>query len=80
MTYETLLNIFNNKKILIFKLYNIDYTIKQKKDYVEIKASYYEKRLHQFKSFDELMQNYTIYNEPLINQMNRIIVIDEQLQ
>ena len=44
MTYETLLNIFNNKKILIFKLYNIDYIIKQKKDYVEIKASYYEKR------------------------------------
>ena len=76
MLYESLLNNFNEKRILKFRLYNLEYTIKQNDDCVEIKAAYYEKRLHQFKSFEELMINYTVYNEPLFNQLERMIMID----
>ena len=76
MTYETLLKKFNDKKVLKFNLYNINYMIEQKSNYVDIRASYYEKRLHKFKSFEDLMENYTVYNEPLLNQMDRIIIID----
>lgn len=76
MTYETLLKKFNEKKVVKFKLYSLDYVVEQKENYVEIKASYYEKRLHKFKSFEDLMENYTVYNEPLLNQMDRIIIID----
>ena len=76
MAYESLLNKFNEKKILKFRLYSIYYVIEQKDDRVEITTSYYEKRLHHFKSFEELMTYYTVYNEPLLNQMERMIMID----
>ena len=42
MTYETLLKKFNEKKVVKFKLYSLDYVVEQTENYVEIKASYYE--------------------------------------
>ena len=43
---------------------------------VVIYANYYEKNKRYFNSFEELMNNFNIYNEPLINQLNRIKVLD----
>ena len=42
---------------------------------VVIYAIYYEKDKHYYNSFEELMNNYTVYNEPLIEQINRIIIL-----
>lgn len=76
MDYETLNTEFETKKTIKFKLYSMEYVVEQKDNYVEIYAIYYEKRKSKYSSFEDLMNNYMVYNEPLINQLNRIKILD----
>lgn len=76
MDYETLNTGFETKKTIKFKLYSMEYVVEQKDNYVEIYAIYYEKRKSKYSSFEDLMNNYMVYNEPLINQLNRIKILD----
>ena len=76
MVYDDIKKIFITNNKLKFKLYSLEYIVEQKENCVEIYAIYYENRKKQYNSFDELMNNFTFYNEPLINQMNRIQIIN----
>ena len=76
MAYEDFKNKFITNNKIKFKLYSLEYIIDQKDNYVEIYAIYYEKRKQQYKSLDDLVNNYTVYNEPIISQFNRVIVIE----
>lgn len=76
MVYEDFKNKFVTNNIIKFKLYSLEYVVEQKENCVEIYAIYYENRKKQYNSLDELMNNYTVYNEPIINQFNRIIVLE----
>ena len=76
MVYEDFKNKFVTSKIIKFKLYSLEYVVEQKENCVEIYAIYYESRKKQYNTLDELMNNYTVYNEPIINQFNRIIVLE----
>lgn len=67
---------FSNNKIIHFKLYSLEYNIEEENNKVVIYANYYKKNKRYFNSFEELMNNFNIYNEPLINQLNRIKVLD----
>lgn len=74
MDYNQLYELFLNKKVIHFKLYSLEYNIEEEDNKVVIYANYYEKNKRYFNSFEELMNNFNIYNEPLINQMDRIII------
>ena len=74
MDYNQLYELFLNKKVIHFKLYSLEYNIEEENNKVVIYANYYEKNKRYFNSFEELMNNFNIYNEPLINQMDRIII------
>lgn len=76
MVYDDIKNIFIANNKLKFKLYSLEYMIEQKENYVEIYAIYYKNRKKQYNSFDDLMNNFTVYNEPLTNQTNRIQIIN----
>lgn len=76
MVYEDIKNYFIANNKLKFKLYSLEYMIEQKDNYIEIYAVYYENRKKQYNSFDELMNSFTVYNEPLISQINRIQIIN----
>ena len=65
MDYNKLYELFSNNKVIHFKLYSLEYNIEEENNKVVIYANY---------SFEELMNNFNIYNEPLINQMDRIII------
>ncbi len=75
MDYNQLCSLFNEKSKLHFKLYSLDYIVEKTDNMVVIYAIYYEKDKHYYSSFEELMNNYTVYNEPLINQLNRFILL-----
>ncbi len=75
MSYETLNTEFETKKTIKFKLYSMEYVVEQKDNYVEIYAIYYEKRKSKYNSFKELFENYTVYNEPLITLLDRIVIL-----
>ena len=74
MNYNQLYELFLNNKVIHFKLYSLEYNIEEESNKVVIYANYYEKNKQSFNSFEELMNNFNIYNEPLINQMDRIII------
>ena len=74
MDYNQLSELFSNNKLIHFKLYSLEYNIEEENKKVVIYANYYEKNKRYFNSFEELMNNFNIYNEPLINQMDRIII------
>ena len=76
MDYNNLKQLFETNHKLHLKLYSLEYNIEAFDNKVVIYAIYYEKNKKYFNSFDELINNYTVYNEPLINQLNRIKVLD----
>ena len=74
MNYNQLYKLFSNNKVIHFKLYSLEYNIEEENNKVVIYANYYEKNKRYFNSFEELMIDFNIYNEPLINQIDRIII------
>ena len=76
MDYNNLKQLFETNQKLHLKLYSLEYNIEVIDNKITIYAIYYEKNKKYYSSFEDLMNNYTIYNEPLINQLNRIKVLN----
>lgn len=74
-----LLNIIENKlndnKKVKLKIYALEYIIELDNGEYIIYSELYLSRISKYKSLKELFQNYTIYNENLIDNLNRIAII-----
>ena len=75
MSFETMKTEFERNGSIKFKLYSLDYLLERTDNYVQIYAIDYPTRKRQYSSFEELMNNYTVYNEPLITLINSIKII-----
>ena len=75
MIIEKMKDIFNNNSEVHFKIYTLEYTIKKDNDNVIIYADLYNGKKEIYNSLDELLNNFTIYNETLIENEDRIIII-----
>ena len=76
MNYNNLKQLFETNQKLHLKLYSLEYNIEVIDNKITIYAIYYEKNKKYYSSFEDSMNNYTVYNEPLINQLNRIKVLN----
>lgn len=76
MRYEDLKKKFDINKKLKFKLYSLEYVIEQVEDKVVIYPEIYYQRKESFFSFDAVMNYYTVYNEPLLQNIDRIKIIE----
>lgn len=76
MSYEDLKNEFEKNNKLHFKLYSLEYLIEQVDNNIQIYAIDYPTMESKYNSFEELMNNYTVYNEKLIEIVNNIIIIN----
>lgn len=76
MRYEDLKKKFEINKKLKFKLYSLEYIIEQVDDKVVIYPEIYYQRKESFFSFDSVMNHYTVYNEPLLQNIDRIKIIE----
>ena len=72
MRYQELENIFNSSGELKFKLYSLEYIIKKVDNSVEVYAELYQTRKKVYLSFQEAMNNFTVYNESLGDNIDRI--------
>ena len=72
MTYETLLKKFNEKKVVKFKLYSLEYIIRKIDNGVEVYAILYQNRKKVYSSFQEAMNSFTVYNESFVDNIDRI--------
>ena len=76
MNVNRIKELFVANKEVHFKLFSLDYTIKQiDNNVVIIYADIYSSRPSKYNTIDELLNNYTIYNEILSDNDNRIINI-----
>ena len=72
MRYQELENIFNSSGELKFKLYTLEYIMKKVDNCVEVYAELYQTRKKVYSSFQEAMNNFTVYNESLADNIDRI--------
>lgn len=72
MSYKELENIFNSSNELKFKLFGLEYIIKKVDNSVEVYAILYQNRKKVYLSFEDAMNNFTVYNESLIDNIDRI--------
>lgn len=72
MIVEKINKLFNEKNEVHFKLYALEYTIKKENDIVIIYADLYPNKKNIYSSIEELLNNYTVYNENLIDNQQRI--------
>lgn len=77
MGFNDLQTIFDTNNKIQFKLYSLEYIIEKVNNVVEAYAIDYSTRKSQYSSFKEAMNNFKVYNEPLINQMERINLIEK---
>jgi len=75
MNYESMKNEFETNNQIKFKLYSLEYLIERVDNYVQVYAIDYPTRKSKYNSFEELMNNFTIYNEPLITLLINIKII-----
>ena len=77
VSFNDLQTIFDTNNKIRFKLYSLEYLIEKVDNHVQAYAIDYPTRKSQFSSFKEAMNNFKVYNDPLINQMERINLIEK---
>ena len=77
MSFKELEEKFNSDNIIKFKLYSLEYVIELIDNEIFAYAKEYSGRKEEFKSFKDALNNFKIYTEPLINQIDKIELIDK---
>jgi len=75
MSLNELQTLFDKNNKIRFKLYSLEYIIEKIDNYVQVYAIDYPTRKNKYSSLKETMNNYKVYNEPLIEQIERINLI-----
>ena len=58
-----------------FKLYSLEYSIEKVNNYVQVYAIDYPTRKSKYNTLEDLFNNFTVYNEPLITLLGNIKLI-----
>ena len=70
---EEMLNVYNEVK---FRLYNVEYIIRKDNNKVELYPTLYSNQKKIYANFDDAMNNFQIYNEPIKESINKFIVLN----
>ena len=74
MKYEELENIFNTSNEVRFKLFSLEYVVRKTDAGVEAFAELYQAKKKTYSSFADAMNNFTVYNESLVDNIDKIKV------
>ena len=74
--YEDLKKKFEINKKVKLKLYSLEYIIEMIDNNVVIYPEIYPQRKSKYFSLDAVMSYFTVYNEPLIENIDRINIIE----
>ena len=77
MSFKKLQEIFESDNIIRFKLYSLEYIIELIDNKIVAYAKDYSGRKEVFNSFKDAMNNFKIYTEPLMNQIDKIELMDK---
>lgn len=76
MSYEKLESIYIERGLLKFKLYSLTYVIEKTINGPVIYAETQEARKSLYSTFEQLMNSYTVYNESLMETLNKIQILN----
>lgn len=74
MDFETIKKKYEENKELKFKLYSLDYIIKESEGRIVIYSTLYDNRKYFYISLEELFNQYTVYNVSLMDSIDRMIL------
>ena len=75
MVVNKLIEIYQNQKEVRFKLYSLEYVIKEDNNLVAIYPLLYPQKKNRYKTIEELLNYYMIYNESILENVDRLIII-----
>lgn len=75
MVVKELKEIFERDREVIFKLYSLEYVIKEIDNQIAVYPILYETKKNFYNSFEDALNNYTVYNESIIDNIDRLIII-----
>jgi len=75
MVVNELIKKFETNKEVKFKLYSLEYIIKEYDSKVIIYPLLYETRKNTYNSIEEALNNYTVYNESILENIERLILL-----
>ena len=77
MNFKELQEYFDNNSVIIFKLYSMNYIIEKNDEFIEAYAEDFPGRKEQYRTFKDAVNNFKIYNEPLLSQLDSIQIIKD---
>ena len=75
MVVNKLIEIYQKQKEVRFKLYSLEYIIKEDNNSVVIYPLLYPQKKSRYKTIEELLNYYMIYNESILENIDRLIII-----
>lgn len=75
MVVKELKEIFEKDREVRLKLYSLEYVIKEIDNKIAVYLILYETKKNFYNSFEDALDNYTVYNESIIDNIDRLIII-----
>ena len=75
MVVNKLIEIYQKQKEVRFKLYSLEYIIKEENNLIVIYPLLYPQKKSRYKTIEELLNYYMIYNESILENIDRLIII-----
>lgn len=75
MVVKELKELFERNREVRFKLYSLEYVIKEKDNKITVYPILYETKKSFYNSFEDALNNYTVYNESIIDNIDRLILL-----
>lgn len=76
MNVEKLKDILAKNNTVTFKLYSLEYVISIIDNHVQIYSPTYLNDIRTYNNINELLNNFRVYNETLLESENRIVVYE----
>ena len=75
MVVRELKEIFKRDHEVRFKLYSLEYIIKEMNNKIAVYPILYKTKKNFYNSLEDALNNYTVYNESIIDNVDRLIII-----
>jgi len=76
MNIEKLKSVLAKNNKVTFKLYSLEYVIELVDNHVQIYSPTYLNDIRTYNNINELLNNFRVYNETLLESENRIVVYE----
>lgn len=76
MNIEKLKSVLAKNNKVTFKLYSLEYVIELVDNHVQIYSPIYLNDIRTYNNINELLNNFRVYNETLLESENRIVVYE----